>query len=373
MSHTRVKPGNWSLGEKLTAAQMNALDTAMSECLDKRSGQTDTLASNVTVTGTVALQGATTTTTTFDLTGASSVIRLQHASSKIQVAASGAKVDANVSGASIVASVSGAKIAATASGASIEANASGAKIAATVSGASIEASASGAKIAATASGASIEANTGGAKIQTLTGGRIELGDNDYPQLASGHTGRTVVRRVAPGAHAVGVSVAAVSVSTGPAASEEIEPLNTTDFFRAFLDTRFKSADTGSSTLSKAVLWSLNEHLIDGATLTSVAVKLRVNSHATLPVALPRIKVAKYTGSSVVLHSSGNVVVDPSATAADYSLDHFITATCDQNNVIDKSTAIYYLYLQNEGGTNAVAGVNCIDILLTQTITELRPA
>lgn len=51
MTIARVKPANWGIGEKLTSAQQNQLDTNVTYALDKRSGQTDTLESIVTETG----------------------------------------------------------------------------------------------------------------------------------------------------------------------------------------------------------------------------------------------------------------------------------------------------------------------------------
>lgn len=49
MTISRVKPSNWSTNEKLTSAQMNAVDTNITYTLDKRAGQTDTLSSAITV------------------------------------------------------------------------------------------------------------------------------------------------------------------------------------------------------------------------------------------------------------------------------------------------------------------------------------
>lgn len=57
----------WAPKEKLTSIQVNQLDTNAASALDKRSGQTDTLASNVTVTGNLALNG---TNTAANLTAA---------------------------------------------------------------------------------------------------------------------------------------------------------------------------------------------------------------------------------------------------------------------------------------------------------------
>lgn len=55
MSISRVKPAGWAVNEKLTSAQMNAVDTNITNALDKRSGQSDTLASTITVTGSLSL------------------------------------------------------------------------------------------------------------------------------------------------------------------------------------------------------------------------------------------------------------------------------------------------------------------------------
>lgn len=49
MSISRVKSAGWSTNEKLTSAQMNAVDVNSTYALDKRSGQTDTLSSVITI------------------------------------------------------------------------------------------------------------------------------------------------------------------------------------------------------------------------------------------------------------------------------------------------------------------------------------
>jgi fibronectin-binding autotransporter adhesin len=57
MSLSRTK--TWAFGEKLTSDQINAVDGNIVNALDKRSGQTDTLASAVTVTGATTFSGTT--------------------------------------------------------------------------------------------------------------------------------------------------------------------------------------------------------------------------------------------------------------------------------------------------------------------------
>jgi hypothetical protein len=51
MTIARVKPANWGIGDTLTSADLNAVDTNATYALDKRGGQTDTLASVVTLAG----------------------------------------------------------------------------------------------------------------------------------------------------------------------------------------------------------------------------------------------------------------------------------------------------------------------------------
>jgi len=51
MTISRVKPAGWALNQKLSSAQMNAVDTNVTNALDKRQGETDTLSSTVTVDG----------------------------------------------------------------------------------------------------------------------------------------------------------------------------------------------------------------------------------------------------------------------------------------------------------------------------------
>lgn len=51
MTITRVNGASWGIGDELTSAQMNGVDLNTTYCLDKRSGQTDTLESIVSAAG----------------------------------------------------------------------------------------------------------------------------------------------------------------------------------------------------------------------------------------------------------------------------------------------------------------------------------
>ncbi len=57
MTISRVKSPDWGIGEVLTSTQMNAVDTNVTNALDKRAAQTDTLASEVTCSGAGRIRG----------------------------------------------------------------------------------------------------------------------------------------------------------------------------------------------------------------------------------------------------------------------------------------------------------------------------
>lgn len=82
MTISRVKP-DFALGDKLTSAEMDAIDTNATYALDKRAGQTDTLASIVTCSGAGRLVPAMVVgadaNTTYLLSGGNGVIRVTNA------------------------------------------------------------------------------------------------------------------------------------------------------------------------------------------------------------------------------------------------------------------------------------------------------
>ena len=57
MTISKTKPGGWAYTEVLTYLQISAVDANVENALDKRVGQTDTLASAVTVTGALKVSG----------------------------------------------------------------------------------------------------------------------------------------------------------------------------------------------------------------------------------------------------------------------------------------------------------------------------
>lgn len=297
MAITRVKPAGWGVGEKLTSSQMNDVDANVLKALDKRSGETDTLSSVVTVDGQLALS----------------------AGGSIYLTDSGCVVDAD------------------------------------------------------ANGAYIQASFAGAKIRTLSGGRLELGDNDWPQLSTTHTGRTVYRQLGWATWGSTSDQSDVSFT-----SSIFRPFAaTTDYSIGLFGSSFDVVNTGSTTLSRLALFDLGPYLINGATLTTAAVSLLgYSGHAGLPARMPRIAVARMTATTpltqVLLHA-GNSFVDSSANTAAYQAAHTVTATCTTNNVIDKTSYRYALCVWNEGGTNALAFLSIVNATITQSIVDLRPA
>src|SRR5262245_38739803 len=83
MSLSRTKSPDWGVGEKLTSAQANALDANVTNALDKRSGQTDTLQSVVSCSGAGRIVETTVTgadaNTTYTAGGGNKIIRLTSA------------------------------------------------------------------------------------------------------------------------------------------------------------------------------------------------------------------------------------------------------------------------------------------------------
>lgn len=219
-------------------------------------------------------------------------------------------------------------------------------------------------IQASGGSAKLAAVSAGAKIRTETGGRLELADNDYPQLAVGHTGRTVTRCVHEGPW---VTKNKITNST----SVGLWEVNAAVFGTGQEGCGFLAVDTGDATTAKAAVYYIDSVVPNGATITSVqAVVEGSSTHSGLPALMPRLRVqdtAMYT-----LHSSGDYVSDTSASVGAYEAQHTITATCDQNNVVDKTSAYRILAsVSNEGGTNAIIGFTIAYVKVTFTITDLR--
>lgn len=106
---------------------------------------------------------------------------------------------------------------------------------------------------------------------------------------------------------------------------------------------------------------------NGYTLTTAVMRvLGKAGHGALPSLMPRIAVVRYGVSATTGLLSTSWAVDASGSTGAYEVEHSITFTADQNNVIDTSQYRYALLLQNEGSTNATNGLQARRIILTLT-------
>lgn len=107
-----------------------------------------------------------------------------------------------------------------------------------------------------------------------------------------------------------------------------------------------------------LLWNLDHLLVHGATLSSVVATVKAAAHASLPTTQMSLGVFRCASADPTvftsLRSAGDFVTDAAADVTAYATAHNITATCDQNNVIDKSTYTYWVQFWDESGTNAAA-------------------
>lgn len=101
--------------------------------------------------------------------------------------------------------------------------------------------------------------------------------------------------------------------------------------------------------------SLDPHVLEGATLTSAVFNLRAAAHSLMPANMPRVAIARVGSSGGASLLAAGTVVDSSANLAAFEVDHTITFTPNQNNVIDRSAFSYMAIIGDEGGANAVSG------------------
>lgn len=117
-------------------------------------------------------------------------------------------------------------------------------------------------------------------------------------------------------------------------------------------------------------------LHNGATLTSATLLMQGQpGHTSLPTVMPAFQI----GRSLLTTSAGGfsalggaAATDPTNTLANYKLNHTWSYTCTTGNVIDTTQYGYYLFIWDEGGTNAITGNTYASITLTfGSITDMR--
>jgi len=248
--------------------------------------------------------------------------------------------------------------------------------------AQIVAAVSGAVIGATASGAYVEASTAGAKIRTRNGGRLEHGDNDYPNLASGHSGRSRVLAQLWGMHCVPL----ISTATGALGGQWTvnttigQPTTKQPMVNGYLQTEAVSTTAAQPYTYACPLVKL----VNGATLSSVIVNFYpAAGHAAPPAGtdLPAIYVLRTQCTSGTLTQahlkstgSGLQYSTFSGTAGQWNSasGQSITYTPDQNNTIDTATYDYFIVFADECGANAIVGTQILSVLMTYTnILDMR--
>jgi hypothetical protein len=137
--------------------------------------------------------------------------------------------------------------------------------------------------------------------------------------------------------------------------------------------RYASAD---NTIASGLhtIYDLDPYLINGATLVSAELYLKGQGHGALPAMMPAMSIMRYDVSAntlVGLRAAG-MTDDTSPDVATYEAIHFLTVTCDQNNVLVTGTKYnYYAIVCNEGHTNAQAELALRGIKLTMTAAGYR--
>lgn len=314
MAFTRVKPTGWARGETLSAAETNSLDTNMSNAVDKTGGTTIT--------------GAVTWGSGSSATFASGSTLTQNAGSTW-----------SLSGLTTV--PTGATLT-LASGSTLTCDAT-----CTWTGTSTWSGTQTMSGVLTVSGAN-------GKITTASSGRIELGDNDWPLLVSGHAGRSrAVRTIL--SPAIGTWVTFADVTWNPA-------------------TPGLTVATVGVAITVVIL-----PLHNGATLGSLDVYFTPRTGtaaapATTPsVAMYRRAVATGAGVGAQTALSGTPVQSYTA-GGDYwdGKVKIMTYTCTTNNVVDTSTYVYYLIITDESGANSAVGNKYHAVVANlNTITDMR--
>lgn len=305
MSITRAKVSGWSTGEEVTHTQLNNVDLNATYALDKRSGQSDTLASAVSVTGSVTAGSG----------------------GSLAVGSGGAF---NVQSGGSVAVASGGAVT-MASGSSLTINGATCSIA-MGAGCSV-ALISAATLSLTGAGTNLTLNSG-AQLRSNAAGSIVLagGSSDYPAFSAT---RSLTKRF-------GFNIQASQDKS--------------------LGWKYNGGYTAPRLISTAVsdVGHFEIPIHDGATLSSVTVYYSIaTSHFPankLSFAVRRNPGNGSAESSLVVAGSTAVA---GANAAAYFNSGTVTAltiTCDQNNVMDRANfGSYYIVATEENGSSSVAG------------------
>lgn len=174
-----------------------------------------------------------------------------------------------------------------------------------------------------------EISGAGTKVKTTSGGRIELGDSDYPLLPVGHPGRsrTLLTRAEAG--------------RGP--EYEFKWGHDVGYLR-------------SVALFAQLAIPLRVH--HAATLSNVRVYFKVGAvHANVPATPPSVSVYRYklSDGTIAFLDPAVATTGSWANGAAYTnggATQYIDYPCTQNNVIDAAAYLYVCSWVDESGANA---------------------
>lgn len=340
MTILRTYPTGWSVGEKLTSGQQNAIDIALTTAADKRSGQTDTIAAAWTLSGVMAFTGSFVgfTGSSVGFTGPSVTL--------------GPAVPINDAGSADLNINSICFFNNTAQFAGPVTLSYDSKI---------------------DNGVSFSIYGYPTVLRTASGGRIVLDDSDYPQLGASHAGSTV-KRSAPLDSGAFIGDSSTTDAFFPGGQGSVYKIVFSGTgHAAFPPSSVDTSATGG--IAKSLYASIQECLIDNATITNVRVYLSTPaSHGALPSIMPRVVVFSTPIGSLSISRlhSGNSVLDTAANVSDYMAAHYVDVSCTTANVVDLANNMYIVRVMNENGANAEDGLVILGIQVTMTVTEIRP-
>jgi hypothetical protein len=201
-------------------------------------------------------------------------------------------------------------------------------------------------------------------VRTESGGRLVLGDSDYPLVESAQA-RSILL------------LFGLDLRSNLLVDDQKHQMS-----RAPFGAHFTEVDTTSLT------WPIPPRAMhDGATLASAILRFRVGqAHSGVPGFMPRFTIRRLPlghGSTAYLAAGGSVESAGGATLSPTPADanayysngavQAITLTCNANNVIDAGAYSYVVELMDELSTNALPGnvFHSLELRFSN-INDMRP-
>ena len=184
----------------------------------------------------------------------------------------------------------------------------------------------------------------GSLLTTTSGGRIVLGDNDYPQYSAPRT----FQRCLPFLVQQGSNLNWLVDIDGSTANGAVGLNGTVDLSRT---------------------------LVDASILTAVDVYFYVGqTHASVPAVMPKFTLYQLNSSAALLPIATGNVSNPGTGAAWYAAGAIQNFTLIVPSLtIDRANGTYYVTVIDESGANSLTGNIYQSLRLTYTRTDMRPA